>query len=100
MALSNGLALWAGSFTFLGRVLCYIFIMIAVEEALDKVPFPYHSLGSEKVSILEALGRVMAEDIDAHRDIPPWIIQGWMVMRSVGRYTECWSKPPRPVKSD
>jgi molybdopterin molybdotransferase len=45
--------------------------MIAVEEALDKVLSHISPLGSEKVSILEALGRVIAEDIDAHRDIPP-----------------------------
>jgi len=45
--------------------------MITVEEALDKVLSYIQPLGSEKVSILEALGRVIAEDIYAHRDIPP-----------------------------
>src|SRR4030042_4585003 len=45
--------------------------MITVEEALDKI-LPYiEPLGSEKVSILEALGRVIAENINANRDIPP-----------------------------
>src|SRR4030042_862479 len=45
--------------------------MITVEEALDKI-LPYiEPLGFEKVSILEALGRVIAEDIYANRDIPP-----------------------------
>lgn len=29
-------------------------------------------LGEEKVSILEVLGRVLAEDIVAGRDNPPW----------------------------
>jgi molybdopterin molybdotransferase len=52
--------------------LCYIFSMIAVEEALDKVLSYTQPLGSEKVSILEALGRAMAEDIYANRDIPPF----------------------------
>jgi molybdopterin molybdotransferase len=46
--------------------------MISVEEALEKVLSYAQPLGSEKVSILEALGRVMAEDIYANRDIPPF----------------------------
>ena len=45
--------------------------MITVEEALDKILSHIQPLGSEKVSILEALGRVIAEDIYANRDIPP-----------------------------
>jgi len=46
--------------------------MISVKEALDKIlPF-INPLGSEKVSLLEALGRVMAEDIYAPRDLPPY----------------------------
>ena len=45
--------------------------MISVEEALDKILPHIDPLGSEKVSILEALGRVIAEDIYATRDIPP-----------------------------
>lgn len=45
--------------------------MISVEEALDKILARIQPLGSEKVSILEALGRVMAENIYANRDIPP-----------------------------
>jgi molybdopterin molybdotransferase len=45
--------------------------MITVEEALEKILSHIQPLGSEKVSILEALGRVIAEDIDANRDIPP-----------------------------
>jgi len=52
--------------------LCYIANMITVEEALDKVLSSVQPLGSEKVSILEALGRVMAEDVDANRDLPPF----------------------------
>jgi molybdopterin molybdotransferase len=45
--------------------------MITVEEALDKILSHIQPLGSEKVSLLEALGRVIAEDIYANRDIPP-----------------------------
>jgi molybdopterin molybdotransferase len=45
--------------------------MITVEEALDKILPHIEPLGAEKVSILDALGRVIAEDVDAGRDIPP-----------------------------
>ena len=44
--------------------------MITVDEALETILSHIHPLGSEKVSILEALGRVIAEDIYAKRDIP------------------------------
>jgi molybdopterin molybdotransferase len=46
--------------------------MISVEEALHQVLSRVQSLGLEKVSILNALGRVIAEDIYASRDIPPF----------------------------
>jgi len=52
-------------------VLCYILTMITVDEALDKILSNIYPLGLEKVSILDALGRVIAEDIYANRDIPP-----------------------------
>jgi molybdopterin molybdotransferase len=52
-------------------VLCYSLAMIKVDEALDKILSHIYSLGFEKVSLLDALGRVIAEDIYAHRDIPP-----------------------------
>jgi molybdopterin molybdotransferase len=52
--------------------LCYISAMITVEEALDKILDRIQPLGSEKVSILEAVGRVSTEDILANRDIPPF----------------------------
>jgi molybdopterin molybdotransferase len=45
--------------------------MITVEEALNKILSNIHPLGLEKVSILDALGRMIAEDIYANRDIPP-----------------------------
>ena len=45
--------------------------MITVDEALDKILSHIQPLGFEKVSLLEALGRVIAEDIYANRDIPP-----------------------------
>ncbi len=45
--------------------------MISVEEALDKILSRIQPLGFEKVPLLESLGRVMGENIDARRDIPP-----------------------------
>jgi molybdopterin molybdotransferase len=45
--------------------------MVTVDEALEKILSHIHSLGFEKVSILDALGRVNAEDIRANRNIPP-----------------------------
>ena len=45
--------------------------MISVEEALKKILSQVQPLGTEKVSLLDALGRVIAEDIYAKRDIPP-----------------------------
>ncbi|MDI7261674.1 MAG: molybdopterin molybdotransferase MoeA [Thermodesulfobacteriota bacterium] len=45
--------------------------MTTVEEALNKILSNIQPLGSEKVSILEALGRIITEDIYAPRAIPP-----------------------------
>ena len=45
--------------------------MIPVDEALNKILSNVYPLGSEKVSILDALGRVISEDIQANRNIPP-----------------------------
>jgi molybdopterin molybdotransferase len=45
--------------------------MITVDEALNKILSNIYPLGLEKVSILDALGRVIEEDIYANRDIPP-----------------------------
>jgi molybdopterin molybdotransferase len=45
--------------------------MITFKEALGRILSHVQPLGSEKVSLLEALGRVMAEDIYANRNIPP-----------------------------
>ncbi len=45
--------------------------MVTVDEALEKIFSRIHPLGFEKVSILDALGRVVAEDIHTNRNIPP-----------------------------
>jgi len=45
--------------------------MLSVEEALERVLNAFHPLEPEQVPILEALGRVLAEDVRADVDIPP-----------------------------
>ncbi|MDO8786212.1 MAG: molybdopterin molybdotransferase MoeA, partial [Syntrophales bacterium] len=45
--------------------------MITVEDALGRILEKIVLLGIEKVSIFDALGRVMGEDIYARRNIPP-----------------------------
>ena len=46
--------------------------MLSVEEALERILGEFHPLGPERVPILEALGRVLAEDVYAGEDIPPY----------------------------
>lgn len=46
--------------------------MISVEEATNKILYHIKPLGNEKVSILDALGRVITEDMVAPRDLPPY----------------------------
>jgi molybdopterin molybdotransferase len=45
--------------------------MLSVEEALERVLSEFHPLEPERVPILEALGRVLAEDVYADVDVPP-----------------------------
>ncbi len=45
--------------------------MITVEEARRKILESVLLLGAERIDLLSALGRVLAEDITAGRDIPP-----------------------------
>jgi molybdopterin molybdotransferase len=46
--------------------------MISVEEALQQILAKISLLGMERVSIVQARGRVLGEDIFAPRNIPPW----------------------------
>jgi len=46
--------------------------MLSVEEALEQVLSAFQPLESERVPILETPGRVLAEDIYADVDIPPY----------------------------
>ncbi len=45
--------------------------MITVEKALQSIFLNFHPLGLEKVNILDALERVIGEDVFATRNIPP-----------------------------
>jgi molybdopterin molybdotransferase len=46
--------------------------MLTVEEALEAIVSRVGPLGTERVEILSALGRVLAEPIVSRREIPPW----------------------------
>lgn len=45
--------------------------VLSVEEALERILATVRVLESERVPLLEALGRVLAEEVTADRDIPP-----------------------------
>ncbi len=45
--------------------------MLSIEQALEQVLNAFHPLEAERVDIVEALDRVLAEDIHADIDIPP-----------------------------
>jgi molybdopterin molybdotransferase len=46
--------------------------MMSVEEALERILARVPVLGSERVELTSALHRVLAEDVTAAADIPPW----------------------------
>jgi molybdopterin molybdotransferase len=46
--------------------------MLTVEEALAAIVARVEPLGAERVEILSALGRVLADPIVSRREIPPW----------------------------
>ena len=46
--------------------------MISVEEALTRVLTPLEALPAEQISISDAVGRVLAEDVAARRTQPPF----------------------------
>jgi molybdopterin molybdotransferase len=48
--------------------------MISVEEALARLLAPLEALPAEQISIAEALGRVLAEDLAARRTQPPFAV--------------------------
>jgi molybdopterin molybdotransferase len=46
--------------------------MLTVEEALEAILSRIPVLGTERVDVLGALGRVLAEPVVSRREIPPW----------------------------
>ncbi len=50
--------------------------MISVEEAFERIMLHFQVLDSEKVDILDSLGRVMSEDIYSDTNIPPFANSG------------------------
>ena len=48
--------------------------MISVEEALSRLLEPLEPLPPEQVSIVDSLGRVLAEDVAARRTQPPFAV--------------------------
>ena len=46
--------------------------MLSVEEAIEAILARISVLGAERVDVLGALGRVLAEPIVSRREIPPW----------------------------
>jgi len=48
-----------------------LYPMLTVEKALEGVLSYFHTLEAEQVPIVEALGRVLAEDVHSDLDIPP-----------------------------
>jgi molybdopterin molybdotransferase len=83
--------------------------MLSVEEALEAILSRVPTLGSERVELLAALGRVLAEPVVSRREIPPWpnsSMDGYAVRAAdtgagrslavVGR-VEAGAVPARPV---
>jgi len=48
-----------------------LYPMLSVEDALDKVLAMFDALETERIPVLDALGRVLGEDVFAQGDIPP-----------------------------
>jgi molybdopterin molybdotransferase len=46
--------------------------VISVEEALERILSRVGTLGDERVALLDALDRVLAEPVVSEREIPPW----------------------------
>src|SRR3990172_971587 len=46
--------------------------MLSVEEAQQIILGEIKTLGLERVGLLDALGRILAEEVLSQRDLPPW----------------------------
>src|SRR5262249_49950432 len=54
------------------RAPCYSISVLTVEQALQQILERARPLGTERVDLRAALGRVLAEPIVSRRVIPPW----------------------------
>lgn len=57
-----------------------LYPLLSVEDAMKKVLSVFSILENERVHVLDALDRILAEDIYAKGNIPPMQIQLWMAM--------------------
>jgi molybdopterin molybdotransferase len=46
--------------------------VLTVEEALEQILSRVHPLGTERVDLMSALGRTLAETVVSGRELPPW----------------------------
>ena len=60
-------------------------LMLTVNEARERILAHFSPLPSEQVPILDALGRVLAEDVIAPNDVPPLRQLGHGRLRGTGR---------------
>ena len=51
--------------------------MISVREALDVILRDVRRVGHEQIALPRARGRVLAEPVQASRDVPPFAIIDW-----------------------
>ena len=66
--------------------------LLSVEQALERILATVHPLEPESIPILEALGRVLAEDVSSDTDVPPldnsamdgYAVQGGALDNAVG----------------
>ncbi len=71
--------------------------MLSVEEALERVLSAFEPLPPEPVPVLDALGRVLAEDVHADMDIPP-LANTAMDGYAVRAADTAGANPDRPVR--
>src|SRR5918995_1578596 len=73
--------------------------MLTVEEALDAILSRVSALGTERVDVVGAWGRVLAEPVVSRREIPPWpnsSMDGYAALAVVGR-VEAGGLPARAI---
>ena len=77
-----------------------IAIMIELKEALQIVRDSARLLGTERVELSDALGRILAEDVASDIDMPPFdkaTVDGYACRRADLGNISLWSRRSRPV---